>query len=320
MSQAGRVLLQMANIEPLAFRNALGSFATGVTVVTAAGPDGRDVGVTANSFNSVSLDPPLILWSLNRSSGSLKAFTESEGFAVHILAADQQAVSDRFASRKENRFENLDFERGVGGAPLLPGCTAQFQCRLAFRYDGGDHEILVGEVVALDHSPKPPLIYHGGRYGGVSGLVPKVPAEDSSGAERELMHLLSRAYHQLFAVEREAFKSRGLTEDAYLVLRLLGTKDGQTASSLAATMATADRSLAAEIVENLLERGEILLSGDAFSLTQTGRQTLLEMTAIRFDLEEEAVKRLDRTDVLLLKDLLRRLFKAGTHKSAGGLK
>jgi 3-hydroxy-9,10-secoandrosta-1,3,5(10)-triene-9,17-dione monooxygenase reductase component len=296
----------MVVVDPLTFRKALGAFATGVTVVTAQGTDGRDVGVTANSFNSVSLDPPLVLWSLNRSSASLGAFTEGKGFAVHILAAHQQALSDRFASRAGNRFADLPFQRGIGGAPLLAGCVARFECRLAFRYDGGDHEILVGEVVAFDHSTLPPLVYHGGRYGAVTMLA-KSAFADKDGRS-ELMHLLSRAYHQLFAAERKEFTKRGLTEDAYLILRLLGTKDRQGFDALAQLVATAGRTLTEATIAALQERGEVACEADgAFVLTPSGRQTMVGLAAVRLAIEADAMELFDRSEADLLKNMLRRL-------------
>jgi 3-hydroxy-9,10-secoandrosta-1,3,5(10)-triene-9,17-dione monooxygenase reductase component len=300
----------MTNVDPPIFRKALGAFPTGVTIVTARGTDGRDVGVTANSFNSVSLEPPMVLWSLNRSSSSLRAFTESTGFAVHILAANQQALSDRFASRAEDRFADLTFERGIGGAPLLAGCAAQFQCRLAFRYDGGDHEILVGEVVALSHSALPPLVYHGGRYGAVTGLTAGVSVDEQGRGGGELMHLLSRAYHVLFAAEREEFTQRGLTEESYLVLRLLGTRDHQSLDALARLVATAGRTLTEATMAALSERDEVTCEPDGvYRLTSGGRRTMLELAAVRLAMEEAALQPFDRSEVDLLKSLLRRLFK-----------
>jgi 3-hydroxy-9,10-secoandrosta-1,3,5(10)-triene-9,17-dione monooxygenase reductase component len=310
----------MKTFDPSTFRQALGTFATGVTVVTARGPDGRDVGVTANSFNSVSLDPPLVLWSLNRSSTSLRAFTECAGFAVHILAANQQALSDRFAAHTPNRFEGLQFDRGIGGAPLLADCAAQFQCRLAFRYDGGDHEIIVGEVLTLAHSSMPPLVYYGGRYGAITGLIGRVSEDERRRGGGELMHLLSRAYHQLFAAEREEFTRRGLTEDAYLVLRLLGTQDCQTFDSLARIAATAGRVLTDETMAMLLQRGEVTRNAEAgFLLTPSGRQTMLELAALRLAKEEDATAPFDRSEVDLLKALLRRLFKRRSRPQSTGV-
>src|SRR5215213_7611295 len=134
-------------IDARAFRNALGAFTTGVTIVTTRDSCGRDVGLTVNSFNSVSLEPPLVLWSLARSSASLAAFVEADYFAVHILGARQEALSNLFAQRGADKFAGIAMRRGHGGVPLLDGCAARFECRTAYRHEGGDHEIFVGEVL-----------------------------------------------------------------------------------------------------------------------------------------------------------------------------
>ena len=150
--------------EPQAFRDALGSFATGVTIVTARDAAGRAFGLTANSFNSVSLDPPMVLWSLSLQSGSLPVFREAACWAVHILAADQQPMSDRFARPGADKFAGLEDRDGPEGAPLIPGCAARFGCTARFEYEGGDHAIFLGEVTDFDRREVEPLIYHGGRY------------------------------------------------------------------------------------------------------------------------------------------------------------
>lgn len=149
------------------FRTALGSFVTGVTIVTARDAKGRPFGLTANSFNSVSLDPPMVLWSLSLQSGSLPVFRDAENWAVHVLAADQQAMSDRFAMPGRDKFDGLDIDDGPEGAPLLEGYAARFGCRARFEYEGGDHAIFLGEVIDFDRREVEPLIYHSGRYGRV---------------------------------------------------------------------------------------------------------------------------------------------------------
>jgi len=151
-------------LDPGMFRAALGAFTTGVTIVTTRAKDGRAVGVTANSFNSVSLDPPMVLWSLSKRAYSLTAFTEGEHWAVHVLAADQEALSRRFASPGEDKFAGIDYADSSEGVPLLPCCVARFHCKTTFQYEGGDHVILVGEVTAFDHSDRAPLVFHAGRY------------------------------------------------------------------------------------------------------------------------------------------------------------
>jgi flavin reductase (DIM6/NTAB) family NADH-FMN oxidoreductase RutF len=147
------------------FRTALGMFATGVTIVTARGADGAPVGLTANSFNSVSLEPPLVLWSLARSAGSMPAFERGSHYAINILAADQHTLAERFASKALDRFADLAFRAGAGGAPILDGAAAVFECFNRSRYEEGDHVIFVGEVERCFARPgAQPLIFHGGRY------------------------------------------------------------------------------------------------------------------------------------------------------------
>lgn len=147
------------------FRAALGMFATGVTIVTARAPDGSCIGLTANSFNSVSLDPPLVLWSLGLRSGALPAFTSGSHYAINILAAGQRTLAERFAGRHADRFAGVAWREGAGGAPLLDGAAAVFECFNRSRYEEGDHVIFVGEVERCMRDPAvTPLIFQGGRY------------------------------------------------------------------------------------------------------------------------------------------------------------
>ena len=149
----------------LEFRAALGMFATGVTIVTARGPDGEPVGLTANSFNSVSLNPPLVLWSLSRRAGTLAAFRAGSHYAINILAADQRALAERFASKSADRFAGVKCHEGTAGAPVIEGAVAVFECFNRSRYEEGDHVIFVGEVERCEHrAGAQPLLFHGGRY------------------------------------------------------------------------------------------------------------------------------------------------------------
>jgi len=153
------------NFSPTEFRNALGMFATGVTIVTARAHDGALVGLTANSFNSVSLSPPLVLWSLARSAGSMAAFSAGSHYAINILSAEQQDLARQFASREKDRFAGVNFVAGVGGAPLIAGAVATFECFNRSQYEEGDHVIFVGEVErCASQSGASPLLFHGGRF------------------------------------------------------------------------------------------------------------------------------------------------------------
>lgn len=150
--------------DALQFRRALGAFPTGVTIVTTSDESGRPVGMTANSFSSVSLDPPLVLWSIMKSSISFDTFMRAKFFAVNVLGEDQRDISNRFARPGEDKFKDTKFDSGLGGAPLFPGCAAQFECVMHDQIEGGDHMILVGKVNAFRCWDRPSLVFTIGRY------------------------------------------------------------------------------------------------------------------------------------------------------------
>jgi flavin reductase (DIM6/NTAB) family NADH-FMN oxidoreductase RutF len=148
-----------------AFRDALGEFATGVTVICARGPDGRYVGFTANSFNSVSLDPPLVLWSLDRRAENLDAFQSADRYAINVLAHDQVELARRFSRPHADRFAGVSFRLGGAHAPLIDGCVAWFECRHHARHRMGDHMLFVGEVETCARRKDAGLVFHHGRFG-----------------------------------------------------------------------------------------------------------------------------------------------------------
>jgi 3-hydroxy-9,10-secoandrosta-1,3,5(10)-triene-9,17-dione monooxygenase reductase component len=148
-------------------RAATGAWATGVVVVTAAHPDGRDAGLVMVSLAPVSQDPPLVLWSVDRGSGSLDVWLEAPAFALHLLAADQEALAWQFARKGPEKFDGVEIRRGVTGAPLLDGAAAVLECAMHAQHDGGDHVILVGRVVAAETTDRPPLVLHAGRMRGL---------------------------------------------------------------------------------------------------------------------------------------------------------
>ncbi len=156
---------QAPSFSPREFRAALGMFATGVTIVTTRAQDGSPIGLTANSFNSVSLDPPLVLWSLSQAAASLPAFRAGTHYAINVLGAHQRELAERFAAKGVDRWQGVSYKEGASGAPLLEGTVAVFECFNRSRYDEGDHVIFVGEVERCAHRTHvPPLLYHGGRF------------------------------------------------------------------------------------------------------------------------------------------------------------
>jgi flavin reductase (DIM6/NTAB) family NADH-FMN oxidoreductase RutF len=153
------------------FRDALAQFATGVTIITARAPHGF-VGFTANSFNSVSLDPPLVIWSLARRSRSLAIFEGALQYAINVLAHDQIDLARRFSRPHTDRFAGVAFRQGASDAPLLEGCVAWFECRHHALHPAGDHMLFIGEVIATGHRRRLPLVWHSSRYR-VNQLHPK---------------------------------------------------------------------------------------------------------------------------------------------------
>ena len=147
------------------YRDALGCYPTGVTVVTAVGPRREVIGITANSFSSVSLDPPLVLFSLNRRAHSLPAFLSTQHFAVNVLSAEQEALSNQFAKALGEKWQGVEYITWDSGCPILKGALASFECKIRHTYDGGDHVILVGEVLKIIAVPEgEPLLYLRGKY------------------------------------------------------------------------------------------------------------------------------------------------------------
>jgi len=294
-----------------AFRNALGNFATGVTIVTTRDAEGRAVGLTASSFNSVSLDPPMVLWSLALDSPNMAAFRQAKGWAVHILSADQEDLSNRFATRGIDKFAGLEVEDGLEGAPVIPGCAARFGCNATFEYEGGDHAIFVGEVVDFIHRDRPPLIFHSGKYGRVTSdklaARPDHFENDGEFGRYFVGHMLSRAHHAAFAELRREYRKRGLRSAEYTVIVSLGLGDGCTREGLVQRAANGGVDLPLEPIDHLVDRGLIRTDGDRLHLTADGRRTLTELMAVAQSTQLHFENSLTLTEMTQLHDLLRRL-------------
>lgn len=151
-------------IDTRSLRHALGRFATGVTVVTCCGADGRFIGLTVNSFNSLSLDPPLVLWSLREASPHRAAFVAAPAFAVNVLAESQLQLSRRFAAGDKDRFHEGAWSLGEHGAPVLADCCAVLQCRAVSHQALGDHQLFIGQVLQFAEQNLPPLLFHNAHY------------------------------------------------------------------------------------------------------------------------------------------------------------
>ncbi|HHL42932.1 MAG TPA: flavin reductase [Hellea balneolensis] len=153
------------------FRKTLGQFATGVTIITTLAADKTPVGITASSFNSLSLDPPMVLWSLAKSAYSMTAFSAAKYYNIHILGRGQDEISNVFASQGADKFCQVACKDGLGGTPILPEYAALFECESAHQYEGGDHIIFVGLVKSFKRNKQKPLVFHQGQYTGIDSLI-----------------------------------------------------------------------------------------------------------------------------------------------------
>jgi 3-hydroxy-9,10-secoandrosta-1,3,5(10)-triene-9,17-dione monooxygenase reductase component len=153
-----------ATSQEVSLRQALSAFSTGVTVVSTVSSTGEPVGLTANSFNVVSLEPPLVLWSLRTSSASIEAFRSASHFTVNVLSEEQIDLSRRFAGRSEDRFDGVTWRFGPNSVPRLKGCAAIFECRIVSQQLVGDHVLFIGEIEEYRYQARRPLIFHHGRY------------------------------------------------------------------------------------------------------------------------------------------------------------
>lgn len=297
-------------------RNALGAFATGVTIVTTKTQDGKDLGRTANSFSSVSLDPPLILWSLSKTSSSFDAFKQADYFAVHILSADQDALSGIFASSSANAFDHVAVKRGHDSIPLIEECAARFECKTTYQYEGGDHIIFVGEVIDFQHSSTPPLLFHGGRYG---RLVSHHQAELSfarraeSLSPEDFIYLISRVFYRIREAAVAERKRRGWSGANYAVMTLLGHEDGRTLDEIYRIGRSRGDEVNQETLEDLKHRGLIELhssGNDEMSrawLSPDGRRAMIEIVAILKSSEAQCLAPMEDNDIRVLKQLLSKL-------------
>lgn len=220
------------NFNAQAFRGALGNFATGVTIITAQTPNGEMVGVTASSFNSLSMDPPLILWSSKKDARSCAAFEAATHFSVNVLASDQIDMSNHFARQQDDKFEGVDWEKGLGGAPIFPNCAGRFQCENYDKVDGGDHWVFIGKVITFDDFGRPPLCFHRGSYSmlfnhlGNGDNGPDVQADIAGGGKMAnhkffLMLQAVRAYQDTYQTKLKALDLSVLEARVLLVIKNL---------------------------------------------------------------------------------------------------
>ena len=301
------------DMDPRVFRRALGQFPTGVTVITTTAKDKQPVGVTASSFNTVSMEPPLILWSIDKRSFSAAAFESAGYFAVHVLHEEQVAVSNRFASRGDDKFSGIDYRINEQGCPLLTEYAALFICKTWQTYDGGDHIIIVGEVTAYENiESATPLVFSRGSYA-VTNQHPAMAADDkNTPANSEFLHdyllyllngTTTRYQHELYPKLND---KHGITPERWRIMTLLSADTAQTFAQLSDLVMQPVDDLKV-LLHTLNEKGWVVIEEDAVKLSAEGltQQAALKATAKQH--EAGFMNCLTSEEELQLKNILRRL-------------
>ncbi|SAM33972.1 p-hydroxyphenylacetate 3-hydroxylase reductase component [Pseudomonas sp. 1 R 17] len=303
-----------STFDPRAFRRALGNFATGVTVVTAADASGRKVGVTANSFNSVSLDPPLVLWSIDKRSSSHGVFEEASHFAVNVLAADQIDLSNNFARPKDDRFAEIAYAPGEGGAPVFADCAARFHCEKYQQVDGGDHWIMIGKVVAFDDFGRSPLLYHQGAY---SMVLPHTRMTRRDESQPPSSHFQGRLNHNLYYLMTQAVRayqssyqprqlSTGLRTSEARMLMVLENDARLSAGDLLREVAMPVREID-DAVANLKRKGLVDDDEHGVRLTAAGIEQTEDLWAIAREQQDKVFAEFSQDQIDTFKTVLKGL-------------
>lgn len=296
------------------FRSALGTFTTGVTIVTTLAANGERVGLTANSFNSVSLDPPMVLWSLAKTSASLDVFKNASHWAVHILADDQDALSNTFAKKGADKFADIEVTEGISGIPLLPGCTAVMQCKTEYAYEGGDHIIFVGRVLDFARQDKKPLVFLQGRYAVAAGKPSPEEVQNAtttSFSSNALDYLLPRAHYQIYMRVRAHHESLGLNDPQYFVLCSLSAQNHRARGEINTMFSTTGHRITQTDIDSLVER-KLITTGQSgndliLSLTVDGKNLAMKVIAHSKSIEADILGQFEVWEAVQLKSLLKRL-------------
>jgi 3-hydroxy-9,10-secoandrosta-1,3,5(10)-triene-9,17-dione monooxygenase reductase component len=306
-------VVDAGSFDATGFRKALGSFATGVTIITTRDDAGAPVGLTVNSFNSVSLNPPLVLWSLAETSASLPIFRAASHWAVHVLSSGQEALSGRFARRGEDKFAGAELENGLANVPLLRGCSARFQCRTAFQYEGGDHVIFVGEVLAFDRADVAPLVFHAGRYAHATrreaaDSLPRDAWLEGSFNEGFLGYLLGRSHLEFFSRITPLLEQEQLSDVEFYLLSTLTLKQRLAVDDVAEALKGVPEGPRETALRNLHARGLLRIEADGASrLTPGGSACALRLISAAKAVESQVIDQLGADEAAALKSLLNRL-------------
>lgn len=293
------------------FRRALGRFPTGVTVITTRDADGQPIGVTASSFNTLSIEPALVLWSIDKSAWSLDAFTKGKSFAINVLRSDQVDLSNRFARRGDDKFAGLQVKDDAHGCPLLPGVSASFECKTWNVYEGGDHFIIVGEVINYSYEENAgSLVFYNGRYA-VPEVHPAVKAPAEALESRGLLgDYLLYQLRQTLNVYTSDFYPRlshfGVSAEEWRVLTLLADGQPMPQEKICRYVSQPLKELVST-GEWLQERGLLTVEGDSFVLTDAGRKLAGNLLDAAIEHEHGMLSMLEPSEQAALKGILKKI-------------
>lgn len=299
------------SFDPKDFRRALGKFPTGVTVITTRDADGNPIGMTASSFNTLSIDPALVLWSIDKGAYSLDAFTKGKGFAINVLRNDQVELSNNFARRGEDKFAGVDTRDCTNGAPLLPDTAAWFACNTWEVYEGGDHFIIVGQVTEYHYEDNVgSLVFHNGRYA-VPESHPATQAPAESLQARGLLgdYLLYQLRQTLNAYAADFYPQLshfGVTAEEWRVLTLLADGLTMTPEQISPFVSQPLKELA-DTGEWLQEKGLLEVNDQGFRLTDKGQQLAAQLLDKAVEHEQKTVACLSSEQQQALKEGLKLL-------------
>lgn len=294
------------------FRRALGAFATGVTIATTKDADNQPVGVTASSFNSVSVDPPLVLWSLAKTSFSHDAFCSSGHFAVHVLSAAQEDLSNRFARSGDDKFSGMEWQDGLLGSPVFAEHAALFECKTRHQYEGGDHVIFVGEVMSFEARDEAPLLFHGGSYAErrprpKTKALESVNTENGEFSDDFLFYLISRAHFQTSRPTREKLNELGSSMEEYLTLAVLSMEAPLTHAEIGQRLAHTGHAPSPRLLDRMTRNNLLRMSKEAFEVAEGGRKLFIETLAFGKAMEADLADHFTAAELSETKRILRRI-------------
>ena len=299
--------------DPKDFRRALGRFPTGVTVITTLDTDGKPIGMTASSFNTLSIDPALVLWSIDKGAWSLEDFTQSKFFAINILRNDQIEISNRFARRGEDKFAGLDIKNDANGSPLLLGTAAWFECKTWNIFDGGDHFIIVGEVTDYAYEEgSNSLVFYNGHY-----AIPSThPAVQSPTEALEARGLLGEYFLYQLRQTLNAYANNfypllsnfGITSEEWRVLTLLSDGNPMAIEKICRFVSQPLKELM-YLGEWLQEKYLLTVDTDTFTLTEKGKNLANQLLDKAVEHEKKIMSSLSAEQKKSLKESLKILQK-----------